>query len=80
MWDWQEIGAFIDRMNDGDHEEYRRDWKEWEEGTKNPIKILKIHGSGVSTYPELDSYLFRWGPNIRFINTMLKPEFKVIST
>jgi hypothetical protein len=80
MWDWQEIGAFIDRMNDDDHEEYRRDWKEWEEGTKNPIKILKIHGSGVSTYPELDSYLFRWGPNIRFINTMLKPEFKVIST
>jgi hypothetical protein len=80
MWDWQEIGAFIDRMNDGDHEEYRRDWEEWEEGTKNPIKILKIHGSGVSTYPELDSYIFRWGPNIRFINTMLKPEFKVIST
>jgi hypothetical protein len=79
MWDWQEIGAFIDRMNDDDHEEYRRDWKEWEEGTKNPIKILKIYGSGVSTYPELDSYLFRWGPNIRFINTMLKPEFKVIS-
>jgi hypothetical protein len=80
MWDWQEIGAFIDRMNDGDHEEYRRDWEEWEEGTKNPIKILKIHGSGVSTYPELDSYLFRWGPNIRFINQMLKPGFEVIST
>jgi len=80
MWDWQEIGAFIDRMNDGDHEEYRRDWQEWEEGTKNPVKILKIYGHGVSTYPELDSYLFRWGPNIRFINQMLKPEFKVIVT
>ena len=80
MWDWQSIGAFIERMNDDDHEGYRNDWQEWKEGTKNPIKILKIHGHGESTYPELDGYLFRWGPNIRFINTMLKPEFKVIST